>query len=329
MRIFSIFLMIILLCSVIYIGAVPRAAESGQHVALLDQMTNHQAPYDTAAEVIAGVSLFCLLACIYIQTSRVKDQERSITSRDLTFSEIEQIIKSMAGLRMGGVLKIIQTTSEQNPVNRVQLLQAEIQQSEQQMAKIEEWEAKYPTYVETAKKLQERQLALKQRLESSQEKGKDLSEILDAMDTAETSIRDILENIEKDGNGRELEKQLNLFEKFLNQSEERLAAIQPHVRTIEELKTQIDSLKARVMPLQDRKTGIKALLAEFKSAQEKLEETLNELENDGDGTELQQAVDEIETKHRDLMKRYVAVDEQRNRLKALHQQLADASNGQQ
>jgi len=149
------------------------------------------------------------------------------------------------------------------------------------------------------------------------------AQLLASIETLEGTRHDIertLSGIEADQKGDSLDTRIRNLSQFTKVTESRSHEIEQSKQTLLDLRNEFDALQARLLPLKDDRSGVKALIHQLNDACAQLVASLETLERDGD-LSLPERVKRIAESRRELSERVSSIAEELSKLDSSHKDI--------
>lgn len=135
-----------------------------------------------------------------------------------------------------------------------------------------------------ADEIRRRQQALRHRIGDAIEKRRLVDPILNELKERQTVLDGALNEFNATDTGSSLEEQLAQLIAFVRQTEGRFEAFDRSLGTLDQVKTEVAALQARVAPMEAPVGGIRSLLRDISRLGDRLAADLDRMEKDGDKT---------------------------------------------
>jgi chromosome segregation ATPase len=165
-----------------------------------------------------------------------------------------------------------------------------------------------------------RQDELKEKLGEAITKRKSIEQLFVDYEVTQKDIERILSGIEADQKGDALEARIRNLSQFTKITESRFHEIEQSKQTLLDLGKEFEAQQARLLPLKDDRSGVKALLHQLNDACAQLVANIETLERDGD-LSLPERVKRIAENRRELSERVSSIAEELSKLDSSHKDI--------
>jgi chromosome segregation ATPase len=165
-----------------------------------------------------------------------------------------------------------------------------------------------------------RQTVLKAKLGEAITKRKSIEQLFVEYEGTQSEIERITSGIEKDQKGDSLEARIGELSRFAKATESRFQEIEQSKQMLLDLKEKFDALQARLLPLKDDRSGVKALIHQLNDMCAQLVANIEMLERDGD-TSLSDRVKRISENRQELSERMSNLAEELSKLDSSHKDI--------
>jgi chromosome segregation ATPase len=165
-----------------------------------------------------------------------------------------------------------------------------------------------------------RQNVLKEKLGEAITKRKSLEQLFAEYEGTQLDIERTLSGIEEDSKGDALDVRIGHLSQFTKVTEARFQELEQSKQLLLHLREEFDALQARLLPLKDDRSGIKALIHQFNDTSAQLVANIEVMERDGD-LSLSDRVKRIADNRRELSERVANLAEELSKLDNSHKDI--------
>ena len=165
-----------------------------------------------------------------------------------------------------------------------------------------------------------RQDALKDKLGEAVTKRKSFEQLFADYEGTQRDIERILAGIERDQKGDALEARIGNLSQFTKVTDSRFKELEQSRQVLQQLGEEYGALEARLVPLKDERSGIKARVLQLDDLCAQLLTNIEALERQGD-TKLAERVKRIGENRRELSERVASLAEELSKLDSSHKDI--------
>jgi uncharacterized coiled-coil DUF342 family protein len=168
--------------------------------------------------------------------------------------------------------------------------------------------------------LRARQHVLKEKLGEAITKRKSLEQLFSEYEGTQLDIERTLSGIEEDSKGDALDVRIGNLSQFTKVTETRFQELEKSKQMLLHLREEFEALQARLLPLKDDRSGVKALIHQLNDMSAQLVANIEVMERDGD-ISLSERVKRIAENRRELSERVSNLAEELSKLDNSHKDI--------
>jgi len=165
-----------------------------------------------------------------------------------------------------------------------------------------------------------RQEALREKLGEAVTQRRSIEQLFSDYEATQRDIERVLAGIEQDQKGDSLDARIGNLSQFTKVTESRFHDLEQSKQILHQLGEEYAALQARLLPLKDERSGIKAMIHQLDDSCAQLVANIEAMERDGD-TKLAERVKRISEDRRQLSERVASLAEELFKLDSSHKDI--------
>jgi hypothetical protein len=282
---------VILVCSVLLIGAVGYQLFTSEYPpgALIEFLQSQPLLHKLAWVVIAAAP-FALIAAALWESARLEQQRKANEVWETRFRGARKSVEELDDAQKDAD-RATDYLERSDPEDAMSALQRRLLEAER-TTHLQQSRNEKEGLLTRVDMVRQQQQALRERLGETIERRRQIEPLFIELGTSQDVIEKSLAGLRAD----DLNDRLQTLLQSTDKMKSRCGEIENMLATFVRLKGELEGLKVRLVPLEDRQTGVKSLVNSLHDIRDQVSATIERLDHDGEANLAQRTTKFAETK---------------------------------
>jgi predicted nucleic acid-binding Zn-ribbon protein len=290
----------------------------GSGPALLERLLSRPVPQQFPWTVICVVSLVLLGAALLLSEKLVR-QRKETALLEMRLRGVRHAVSGLEEAQRDGDAAADYLTRT-DPEAAISALQGRLTKAEQ-AAQLHQGRNEAGDLLSRVELMRQQQVLVREKLGDVIGKRRSIETLFAELQSSQDDIERTLAVIEEDKNGDTLDERLQKIAEFIAGSGSRFEDIERSLHKLMRLKGDFGELQVRLVPLEEKETGVKGVLQSLRDQREKLVADVDRLDKD-EGGNLAARVDQLAQAKKELEDQVASMLEQFSRLDGMHKDIS-------